>query len=34
MGSGQVNLRIGLSSADDVDDDVEDWLRRAYAENA
>ena len=34
MGSGQVNVRIGLTSVDDVDDEVQGWLRRAYAENA
>jgi Domain of unknown function (DUF5655) len=34
MGSGQVSIRIGLSSPEDVDDEVENWLRRAYAENA
>jgi hypothetical protein len=34
MGSGQVNVRIGLASIDDVDDEVEGLLRRAYEENA
>jgi hypothetical protein len=33
MGSNTVTLRIGLRSVDDVDDEVESWLRRAYAEN-
>lgn len=32
MSSSMVNLRIGLGSVDDVDDEVETWLRRAYAE--
>jgi hypothetical protein len=34
MGSGQVTVRIGLSSVDEVDDEVDGWLRRAYQENA
>ncbi len=34
MGSNMVTLRIGLASVDEVDDEVESWLRRAYAENA
>lgn len=34
MGSGSVTVRIGLTSVDQVDDDVESWLRRAYDENA
>jgi hypothetical protein len=34
MGSGQVTVRIGLSSVEQVDEEVEGWLRRAYEENA
>jgi hypothetical protein len=34
MGSSAVTARIGLSSVEEVDDDVERWLRRAYEENA
>jgi hypothetical protein len=34
MGSNMVTLRIGLASVDEVDDEVETWLRQAYAENA
>ena len=34
MGSGQVNIRIGLTSVEDVDDEVESWLHRAYEENS
>jgi hypothetical protein len=33
MGSGQVNLRIGLTAVDDIDDEVDEWLRRAYEAN-
>lgn len=33
MGSDRMTARIGLSSVQDVDDEVESWLRRAYAEN-
>jgi hypothetical protein len=33
MGSGQVNLRIGLTAVDDVDDEVDTWLKRAYEAN-
>ena len=33
MGSGQVTVRIGLTSIDQVDDEVLDWLQRAYDEN-
>jgi hypothetical protein len=33
MGSGQVTARIGLTSVDEVDDEVQAWLRRAYDEN-
>jgi hypothetical protein len=32
--SGRVNLRIGLTSVADVDDEVERWLRKAYDENS
>jgi len=34
MGSGQVTVRIGLTSVEQVDDEVEQWLQRAYEENA
>jgi hypothetical protein len=34
VGGGNVNLRIGLTSIDEIDDEVETWLRRAYAANA
>ena len=34
MGSGRVSVRIGLTSVDQVDDEVESWLRRAYEVNA
>jgi len=33
MGSGQVTVRVGLSAVEQVDDEIEDWLRRAYEEN-
>jgi hypothetical protein len=33
MGQGAVNVRIGLGSADEVDDEVIGWLRTAYAAN-
>jgi hypothetical protein len=33
MGSSMVTVRIGLTSVDEVDDEVADWLRRAYEEN-
>jgi hypothetical protein len=33
MGSGQVTLRIALEGVDEVDDEVEGWMRRAYREN-
>ncbi len=33
MGSGQVNLRVGLGSVDEIDDEVIVWLARAHAEN-
>jgi hypothetical protein len=34
MGSGQVTVRIGLTAVEEVDDEVGDWLQRAYDENA
>ena len=33
VGGGSVSARIGLASVDEVDDEVEHWLRRAYEEN-
>lgn len=33
MGSGQVTVRIGLTSVEEVDDEIEEWLERAYREN-
>jgi hypothetical protein len=33
MGSSVVNARIALKSAEDVDEEVEGWLRQAYADN-
>jgi hypothetical protein len=33
MGQSGVTARIGLSSANDVDDEVVDWMRRAYEAN-
>jgi hypothetical protein len=33
MGQGAVTVRIGLESADEVDDEVIGWLRTAYAAN-
>ena len=33
MGGGGATVRIGLTSPDDVDDEVREWLRRAYEEN-
>ena len=33
MGSGQVNVRIGLSSVEEIDDEVAALLRRTHAEN-
>jgi Domain of unknown function (DUF5655) len=33
MGQSAVTMRIGLSAADEVDDEVIEWLRRAYAAN-
>lgn len=34
LGSSAAAVRIGLASVDEVDDEVEGWLRRAYQENA
>jgi hypothetical protein len=34
MGSNMVTVRIGLASVDDLDDEVEVWLAKAYVENA
>ncbi len=34
IGQSAMTARIGLASADQVDDEVESWLRRAYDENA
>ncbi len=34
MGQSAVTVRIGLSSVDEVDDEVADWLRRAYEANS
>jgi hypothetical protein len=34
VGGGGVTVRVALASPDDVDDEVRDLLRRAYAENA
>jgi Domain of unknown function (DUF5655) len=34
MGSSVVNARIALKSPEDVDDEVDAWLRQAYADNA
>jgi len=33
MGNSQVTARIGLSSTDDVDDEVRKWFTQAYREN-
>jgi hypothetical protein len=33
LGNDYVNVRIALSSVDDVDDEVQDWLKRAYDAN-
>jgi hypothetical protein len=33
VGSGTINLRIALASADDVDDEVVDWLAKAYRQS-
>jgi hypothetical protein len=34
LGQSAMNARIGLTSADDVDDEVITWLQRAYNENS
>lgn len=34
MGNNAVTMRIALASADEVDDEVGGWLRRAYEENS
>jgi len=34
MGSGQVSLRVALRTLDDVDDEVEGWMRLAYEESS
>jgi hypothetical protein len=34
MGSGSVTMRISLTAAEQVDEEVESWLRRAYEENS
>ena len=34
LGNDTINVRIGLKSADEVDDEVADLLRRAFAANA
>jgi hypothetical protein len=34
LGQSAMNLRIALASVDDVDDEVEDWLRRAWEANS
>jgi hypothetical protein len=34
VGNGNFNVRVGLESPKDVDDEVLGWLRRAYEENA
>jgi hypothetical protein len=33
VGNDSITVRIGLSSSDDVDDDVVSWLQRTYAAN-
>lgn len=33
MGNGAMTARIGLESVEEVDDEVDEWLRRAYEEN-
>jgi hypothetical protein len=33
MGSSSATARIGLAAVDEVDDEVEHWLRRAYEES-
>jgi hypothetical protein len=34
LGNDDIRLRIGLAAPDEVDDEVVDWLRRAYEENS
>ena len=34
IGSSSANVRIGLTSVDEIDDEVEGWLRKAYEESA
>jgi len=34
LGNDTINVRIGLEAPGDVDDEVLDWLARAYAANA
>ena len=34
IGSSVVNVRISLTSVDEVDDEVEEFLRRAHTENS
>lgn len=34
FGQSSMTMKIGLASPDEVDDEVERWLRRAYEENA
>lgn len=34
LGNDTITLRTGLTSADDVDDEVQEWLHRAYVENS
>jgi len=34
LGNETINLRIGLGSPEDVDDEVVAWLRRAYQASA
>jgi hypothetical protein len=34
FGQSAVTMKVGLSSPEDVDDEVEDWLRRAYEQRA
>jgi hypothetical protein len=33
IGQSSMTSKIGLASVDDVDDEIDGWLRRAYAEN-
>jgi hypothetical protein len=34
FGQSSVTMKIGLSSPEEVDDEIESWLRRAYEQNA